>query len=97
MQACLDGESKSYQVQADRLLDLVTKGLTMRITYRNCLIATHDGDGRYVAVDPSEPNAFKMFSADLRRVYNAIDGLWSPLVGATDRDEFDLDAVVRAR
>jgi hypothetical protein len=74
----------------------------MRITYRNYLIATHD-DGRYVALDPSEPNAFKMFSADLRRIHNAIDGLWA-LGGATvtswswmlDHDEVDLDAVIGA-
>ncbi|RZN07596.1 hypothetical protein CWO91_26725 [Bradyrhizobium genosp. SA-3] len=76
----------------------------MRIAYRNYLIATHD-DGRYVALDPSDPNCFKMFSADLRRIYNAIDGLWSALAGATaspwswmlDHNEVDLDAVVGAR
>lgn len=75
----------------------------MRFTYRNYLITTHD-DGRYVALDPSEPNAFKMFSADVRRIYSAIDGLWSALAGATatpwtwtlDHDEVDLDAVVGA-
>lgn len=72
----------------------------MRITYRNYLIATHD-DGRYVALDPSEPNAFKMFSADVRRIHNAIDGLWSALADAAapppswmlDQGEVDLDAV----
>lgn len=72
----------------------------MRITYRNFLITTHD-DGRYVALDQSEPDAFKMLSADLRRIYNAIDGLWSALADAAappsmmllDQGEVDLDAV----
>jgi hypothetical protein len=71
----------------------------MRITYRNYLISTHD-DGRYVALDPSEPNALKILSADLRRICNAIDGLWSALADAAappswmlDHGEVDLDAV----
>lgn len=71
----------------------------MRIIYRNFLITTHDG--RYVALDPSEPNAFKIFSADLRRIYNAIDDMWSALADAAappsmmlDHGEVDLDAVV---
>ncbi len=75
----------------------------MGISYRNYLIATHD-DGRFVALDPSDPSCFKMFSADLRRIYSAIDGLWLALAGATttpwarmlDHDEVDLDAVVGA-
>ncbi|AJA62856.1 hypothetical protein [Bradyrhizobium japonicum] len=70
----------------------------MRITYRNFLITPHD-DGRYVALDPSEPNAFKIFSKDLRRIYNAIDDMWSALAAAPpsmmlDHGEVDLDAVV---
>ncbi|SCB30370.1 hypothetical protein GA0061099_1004454 [Bradyrhizobium yuanmingense] len=71
----------------------------MRITYRNYLISTLD-DGRYVAFDPNEPKAFMMFSADLRRIYNAIDGVWSALADAAapppwmlDQGEVDLDAV----
>lgn len=71
----------------------------MRTTYRNYLIATHD-DGRYVALDPNEPTAFKMFSSDLRRIYNAIDGVWSALADAAaplswmlNQGEVDLDAV----
>lgn len=71
----------------------------MRTTYRNYLISTYH-DGRYVALDPSEPNALKILSKDLRRIYNAIDGLWSALADAAappswmlDQGEVDLDAV----
>lgn len=48
--------------------------------------------GRFVGFDPDEPEAFKIFSRDLRRLKAGIDALWLPCVVGNSRQLADESA-----